>query len=1583
MARRVILTILLLEFYTCLHMANCFSPCFIHGTTANCYNRRLYQVPPLPNHITYLNLANNYISELNKTSFLGLEALEVLNLQQQETQLVLKNNAFARLSNLLELKLGFNHFLQLETNAFSGLHNLQILNLIQCNLKDSILSGDYMKPLVSLESLTLETNDIKRVQPARFFLNMTKLHQLDLSHNWINSICEEDFIGFQGKHFTIFKLTNIKLTDMSQYWSKWDQCGNPFKDMSINILDLSHNSFSVDMARLFFRAIRGTQIDTLILSHSSSMGKSVGNNNLKDPDQQTFKDLAASGIKEFDLSKCRIFALTHSLFHNLSDLQTVSLASNSINQIESNAFLGVPYLRLLNLSSNLLDKIDSRTFSNLPRLEVLDLSYNNIRILTQESFSGLPNLLSLDLTDNSLQDLYKMAQLPQLKELYLSENKIKSLYGLSNIARNVSVLHLANNKLTNAEDISYILEEFPDITGLSIEGNVFIWCFLNRKYSVPPSNKLQLLNLRMTGLQNIWAQGLCLDVFDNLHQLQYLFLQNNYMQTLPKGIFKGLTSLHFLNLSTNSLTYIPNGTFPASLRTLDLAYNHLGSIDPQALSNITEISLYKNSFLCDCGLRRFQKWLNETSTEFITPVEDLICGFPEEQRGVPLVYSVFCEDLEDKKRDETLRITLFICCTTFILLIIICAVVFIRLRGYCFKPGRQTYRQTDTCVSLSMARRVILSILLLEFYTCLHMANCFSPCLIYGTTANCYDRRLYQVPPLPNHITYLNLANNYISELTEASFLGLEALEVLNLQQQETQLVLKNNTFARLSNLLELNLGFNHFLQLETNAFSGLHNLQILNLIQCNLKDSILSGDYMKPLVSLESLTLETNDIKRVQPARSFLNMTKLHQLDLSHNWINSICEEDFTGFQGKHFTIFKLTNIKLTDMSQYWSKWDQCGNPFKDMSINILDLSHNSFSVDMALLFFRAIRGTRIDTLILSHSSSMGKSVGNNNMKDPDQQTFKDLAASGIKEFDLSKCRIFALTHSLFHNLPDLQAVSLASNSINQIESNAFLGVPYLRLLNLSSNLLDKIESRTFSNLPNLEFLDLSYNNLRILTQESFSGLPNLLSLDLTDNSLQDLYKMAQLPQLKELYLANNKIKSLYGLSNIARNVSVLHLANNKLTNAEDIYYILEEFPDITGLSVEGNVFIWCYLNRKYSVSPLNKLQLLNLRMTGLQNIWAQGLCLDVFDNLHQLQYLFLQNNYMQTLPKGIFKGLTSLHFLNLSTNSLTYIPNGTFPASLRTLDLAYNHLGSIDPQALSNITEISLYKNSFLCDCGLRRFQKWLNETSTEFITPVEDLICEFPEELRGVPLVYSVFCEDLEDEESDEILRLTLFICCTTFILLIIICAVVFIRLRGYCFKLYRRMVIKFVEGRPPGKEPGDDGFLYDVYLCFSSNDFKWVEKALLKKLDSEFSEHNQFRCCFEARDFLPGEDHLSNMRNAVWNSKKVLCVVSREFLKNGWCLEAFTLAQSKMLEEVQDILLMLLVDQIPQYRLMKYEPIRTYVQTKRYLCWPEDSQDLQWFYNQLQHSILKGTKAKQAKIDAETANNVPEVEAVTVF
>ncbi|KAF5894741.1 toll-like receptor 5 [Clarias magur] len=1515
--------------------------CLIRDEKAYCALRNLYEVPALPPYITYLDLTLNYISEIHENSFNGLETLQILKIQQQQRRLTLRNNSFIGLSNLTTLDLAYNMNLQVDPGAFNGLINLQILNLTECRLSESILSGEYLRPLVSLEQLSLPGNNVHELHPASFFINMSKLHTVDVSHNWIKSFCEEDLFHFQGKHFTHLKLHDIKMLHMTPYWSGWDKCGNPFKDMSMTMLDLSQNGFSVDVAVRFFKAIKGTKIHKLILHSSGSMGKGVWYKNMKDPDRDTFKDLAESGVKALDLSKASIFTLKNSVFSHMPDLEDLSLANNVINQIESDAFNGLDKLQKLNLNHNLLDKIESRMFNNLPSLKTLDLSNNNIRLLMSQSFQGLPNLANLFLSENSLQSLHTLASLPSLQGLYVDNNKITSLYGLPSQVRNITTIDLRYNRLSNAESFYTILVEFPNVKNIFLGGNVFSSCFLNSRYSVSPLNNVHFLDLQMTGLQKFWSQGQCLTMFDHLPQLQTLILKNNFIQSLPKNIFNGLTSLGYLDLSMNSLTYIPNGIFPESLKTLNLAFNRLGSVDPQAFSNLTTLELSGNFFLCDCSLRDFQRWLTQTNVTLLTSTENL-----------------------RRRRTDRLLHSERMCTRS--------------LRSHDFQLERERDSQVHSrpvsrrCLSMTDRIRFILP--LLKLCICLLVAESTPKCLIRDEKAYCALGNLTEVPALPPYITYLDLTLNYISEIHENSFNGLETLQILKIQQQQRRLTLRNNSFIGLSNLTTLDLAYNMNLQVDPGAFNGLINLQILNLTECRLSDSVLSGEYLRPLVSLEQLSLPGNNIHKLHPASFFINMSKLHTVDVSHNWINSFCEEDLFHFQGKNFTLLKLHDIKMLHMTPYWSGWDKCGNPFKDMSMTVLDLSQNGFSVDVAVRFFKAIRGTKIHTLILNFSK--------NNTKDPDHDTFKDLAESGIRTLDLSNGSIFVLKTSVFSYMPDLESLSLIKNAIDQIETDAFNGLDNLRTLNLSYNILDKIYSETFNNLQSLKTLDLSNNGIKLLMSRSFQRLPNLTDLSLSENSLQSLHTLASLPSLKGLYVDNNKITSLYGLPSQVRNISLISLKYNSLSNAESFYTILVEFPNVEEIYLGGNVFSWCSLNGDYPVSPVNNVHFLDLHITGLEKFWLQGQCLNMFAHLHQLQTLHLNINYIKSLPENIFNGLTSLDYLDLSVNFLTYIPNGIFPKSLKKLNLAFNRLGSVDTRAFSTLTLISLLENNFLCDCGLEDLQTWLNETDVQMDSPAEELMCEFPEAQRGRPLLQAkLLCKDEEVENYIEELRLILFICCTIIIILTTTGAIIFIRMRGYCFKLYRK-VIAGVGKESPNIHVNDD-FVYDVYLCFSSKDMKWVTKALLEKLDTQFSDRNHLRCCFEARDFIPGEDHLSNIHNAICKSKKTLCVLSREFLNDGWCLEAFSLAQTKMLEEIQDVLLVLLVDNIPHYRLMKYELVRTYFQTRRYLCWPEDSQDLEWFYNHLKHSILKDTKVKPMKRDTETNHEVTNCEAVTAF
>ncbi|KAJ8017146.1 hypothetical protein DPEC_G00014730 [Dallia pectoralis] len=334
------------------------------------------------------------------------------------------------------------------------------------------------------------------------------------------------------------------------------------------------------------------------------------------------------------------------------------------------------------------------------------------------------------------------------------------------------------------------------------------------------------------------------------------------------------------------------------------------------------------------------------------------------------------------------------------------------------------------------------------------------------------------------------------------------------------------------------------------------------------------------------------------------------------------------------------------------------------------------------------------------------------------------------------------------------------------------------------------------------------------------------------------------------------------------------------------------------------------------------------------------------------------------QALPDGIFNGLVTLEIMDLTFNSLTYLQPDIFPESLKIVDLSYNFLASPDPTAFSSLNWINLYKNRFHCDCQLKDFLTWLNGTNVTFADPgVPEFSCEYPSDLLGTTLLnYSrvIQCEE-DDEGLNQELRLSLFISCSTLILLVTVGTIGFAHLRGYLFKVYKKVVGRVLEG--PRKEPPAGGAQYDAYICFSNNDYTWVERAMLNRLDSQMATSNFLRCCFEARDFIPGEDHLCNIRDAIWGSRKTVCVVSKEFLKDGWCLEAFTLAHCRMLEELRDVLIMVIVGNVPHYRLMKHEAIRNFVHKREYLLWPEDSQDLEWFYDKLTYKIIKDKKIKK--------------------
>ncbi|XP_074078864.1 toll-like receptor 5 [Macrotis lagotis] len=835
-------------------------------------------------------------------------------------------------------------------------------------------------------------------------------------------------------------------------------------------------------------------------------------------------------------------------------------------------------------------------------------------------------------------------------------------------------------------------------------------------------------------------------------------------------------------------------------------------------------------------------------------------------------------------------------------------------------------------------------------------------CSADGQLALYYFCNLTQIPQVPNTTINLLLSYNYVSVINATSFPLLENLQLLELGSQKTPLIIGKEAFRNLPNLRVLDMGYNQIKFLHTDAFQGLTNLTELQLFHCGLSDFILKDGYFRNLSSLAVLNLSKNQIQSLHLHPSFGDLKSLESIDLSQNLISLVCERDLEIFQGKRFSLFSLAyNILYSRVSV---NWEECMNPFKSMFLEILDVSGNGWTVDITRDFCHAINGTKISSLLLGHHI-MGAGFGFHNMKEPDQDTFAALGMSSVLNMDISFGFIFFLDFHLFKMLKKLKVLNLSYNKINKIAKEAFYGLANLQILNLSYNLLGELYESDFYGMSNVAYIDLQRNHIGVIQKDTFNHLNNLKTLDLRDNAMNTV---SFLPNLDNAYLSGNKLVSF---QNLHIRAEFLDLAVNRLENLGDLYILLQ----ISGLKLlilNQNRFSYCH--QTYVSSKNHSLEQLYLSENMLQLVWQAGSCLDVFKGLSNLKLLFLNNNYLNFLPPGVFSDLTALQILSLDGNKLTSLSPGDLPANLRVLLLSQNHLLSPDPTIFASLSYLDITHNKYICECETKNFIIWLNQTNVTMLGSSEDVYCTYPDSFFGVSL-FSISTESCDEEKTIQFINFSLFIFFTTILTLFLTAVVMFTKFRGFCFFLWHKMVQRLVfKNHSQGVK--EDQYKYDAYLCFSNKDFKWIQNAFLNHLDSRYNSENRFNLCFEDRDFLPGEDHINNIHDAIWRSKKTICIVTRHFLKDGWCIEAFNLAQSRYFSDLKDVLIMVVAGSLSQYQLMKYPPIRIFVQRQPYLRWPEDLQDVGWFLSKLSQCILtkKEEKKKSNNISLQTVATI---------
>ncbi|KAK9391320.1 toll-like receptor 5 [Crotalus adamanteus] len=573
---------------------------------ANCQAQG-HKVIPNVNVSTQVLLLNfNLLSTIQMSSFPRMSALKMLSLGKQSGgPLYVGERAFANVSNITSLDLGGNGNLSLHPNAFQGLTQLKILLLDANGFDHRILEKGYFQDLLSLEVLDLTGNHLDRLRPDPTFQGLKKLKVLQLKLNKIGAICGDDLQYLSGRHLTFLDLSSNRLS------SDPSCSNNPFRNITLGILDISSNPWDVVRVEQFLKSLNGTQIQNLKVQHSGAIGSGFGFKNLKDISATTFSGLRHSHIRTFDMSHGFLNALNASVFSSLPDLNTLLLTSNQINKIQNGAFSGLNKLQVLDLSDNLLGELYTKGLEDLKSspLQRLILKSNHIGIVQHDALMGLKSLQFLDLQDNAL-DRVPSGNLPSLLRLNLGQNRIQNTWGIEKLGPNLAHLDLSSNRLTDLANVWNHLAEIPYLKVLNLSSNHLARCSRVEKSPRP----LAQLDLSHNDLGNIWATQKCTDLFQHLEKLLVLNLSSNHLRDLPANLFHGLASLEILDLGANMLHKLPDRIFPSlkSLRALSVRENPLMTLSPSSFQPVRQLrflDLRELSLVCSCDLKGFQNWL--------------------------------------------------------------------------------------------------------------------------------------------------------------------------------------------------------------------------------------------------------------------------------------------------------------------------------------------------------------------------------------------------------------------------------------------------------------------------------------------------------------------------------------------------------------------------------------------------------------------------------------------------------------------------------------------------------------------------------------------------------------------------------------------------------------------------------------------------------------------------------------------------------------------------------------------------------------------------------------------------------------
>lgn len=630
---------------------------------------------------------------------------------------------------------------------------------------------------------------------------------------------------------------------------------------------------------------------------------------------------------------------------------------------------------------------------------------------------------------------------------------------------------------------------------------------------------------------------------------------------------------------------------------------------------------------------------------------------------------------------------------------------------------------------------------------------------------------------------------------------------------------------------------YRRFLDLSYNNIQNLstHNfrgfLNKLTLEGNGLK--VIGAWCFRNLKGIQLISLSKNKLKNL-PSELFQGQDSLLELRLDHNNISIIPNDLFK-------TVTKIKRIdlqsnKLTSIPQ------ELFGKLKNIEILHLEDNHitqvhdKAFSIDSSSLqniYLQKNKINRIPLTLLLQRHAVKIDLSFN------QLTFQDLNRL-IKELDLDT---FLYHHrdtassSQMRLQESLKSISFAHNKFTTINIEAF----------------NKTEKVTFEYLVRVYEIDMSGNlllcdcNILLLSR----WLRDLLQRDTRIQSEQFYtWKCAAPTELKGkpiLSVDENQFKCQRNLENCPNGCLCFVRA------------------------LDGTVVIDCKGRNLTAVPPKVPRGRIELKLED-NNIRE----IPPYPYMENVTALYLTHNKIQVLNESTVQRLTQIRVLYIDSNKLTDLPK-----NIKNV----------------NFTTLALHHNFFKCDCTTLWMKHWLQRKQSQ-ILHIENVLCNSEGSTQG-KAIYTLPNEEFvckknnKDIVTTQSIKMdkTFKIVALTLGGALVLTFIAFTLAYKYRGEMKVLMYTHFNWHPFDRVDDSDPRKIYDAFVSYSGSDHQWVVSTLQERL-----EHHDppYKLCIHHRDFVVGAPIQENILNSVDQSKRMLMVLSRNFLKSEWCLLEFRAA-----------------------------------------------------------------------------------------